>query len=292
MKKLCLTLFTIILSVQWVFAQWGTAGTNIYNTNTGNVYVGTITPSSMSTYKLEVYGTSPALGLSGATNGVGQLVSLDFNQQTTISGATRQGGSIRSVATGTYTGGNGSTYTADLVFYASKAGVNTEYMRILSGGSVAIGTSNPQGYLFAVNGSAIATSMTVKLNANWPDYVFNPAYRLPSLADLSAYINLNYRLPGMPSAEQVAKNGLNLGEMDKLFTQKIEELTLYLIQKDEQLNEMKETYNKQQAIIDQQQQQIETLQQYVKDQNKTSRTLQKEIDELETKLSLLAKSPK
>lgn len=113
----------------------------------------------------------------------------------------------------------------------------TTAMTILSSGNVAIGTDDPQGYKLAVNGSAIATSMTVKLHSNWPDYVFKPQYHLPALTDVKTYINQNQHLPGIPSEQEVAKNGLDLGEMNKILTQKIEELTLYLIEKDKQLND-------------------------------------------------------
>ncbi|MFI5163410.1 MAG: hypothetical protein ACHQHN_19175 [Sphingobacteriales bacterium] len=102
-------------------------------------------------------------------------------------------------------------------------------MIIDKNGNVSIGTTNPQDYKLAVNGSAIATSMTVKLYANWPDYVFKKDYQLPKLTDIKTYIDANHRLPDMPSEQQIAKDGLNLGEMNKLLVKKVEELTLYLI---------------------------------------------------------------
>jgi hypothetical protein len=114
-------------------------------------------------------------------------------------------------------------------------------------GNVAIGTTDTKGYKFAVNGSAVATSMTVKLNANWPDYVFKPGYQLPLLSDVKAYIDQNQHLPEMPSEADVARDGLNLGEVNKLLTKKVEELTLYLIQQkeetDKQLKAQQEQIN-------------------------------------------------
>lgn len=100
-----------------------------------------------------------------------------------------------------------------------------------NGGSVGIGVTNaPIGYKLAVNGNVIATEVTVKLYANWPDYVFKKNYRLPTLSEVKTYIDKNHHLPDMPSEKEVADNGLNLGEMNKVLTKKIEELTLYLIQ--------------------------------------------------------------
>jgi hypothetical protein len=104
-------------------------------------------------------------------------------------------------------------------------------------GNVGINTINTQGYQFAVNGSAIATSMTVKLYANWPDYVFNSSYKLLPLQDLKTYIDQHQHLPEVPSEQEVTSNGLNLGEMNKLLTKKIEELTLYLIEIDKKEKE-------------------------------------------------------
>jgi len=97
-------------------------------------------------------------------------------------------------------------------------------------GDIGVGTTNTQGYKLAVNGSAIATSVTVKLYADWPDYVFKKEFRLPTLSALKTYIDQNHHLPEMPTEQQIIKDGLNLGEMNKLLVKKVEELTLYLIE--------------------------------------------------------------
>jgi hypothetical protein len=137
----------------------------------------------------------------------------------------------------------------------------TYYNTVLNpnGGSVAIGTSNPAGYMFAVNGSAVATSMTVKLNVNWPDYVFKKDYQLASLQEVKTYIDQNHHLPEMPSAEQISKDGLNLGEMNKLLTKKVEELTLYLIEKDQQQKKQADELKMQQDEIQQLKEQVQIL---------------------------------
>jgi len=128
-------------------------------------------------------------------------------------------------------------------------------------GVVGIGTTTvPPGYAFAVNGSAIATSFTVQSYGSWPDYVFKSGYKLLPLNDVKAYIDQNHHLPDVPSAEQVAKDGLNLGDMNKMLMQKVEELTLYLIEKDKQLNDEKEIDSKQQQQIDAQKEQLKVQQ--------------------------------
>lgn len=105
---------------------------------------------------------------------------------------------------------------------------------MVSSGNVGIGTTDTKGYKLAVNGNVIATSMIVKLYANWPDYVFKKSYKLPSLLEVKSYIDKNQHLPEMPSETDVKQNGINLGEMNKILTKKIEEPTLYLIDQQNQ----------------------------------------------------------
>eukprot|EP01037_Dinobryon_pediforme_P017340 gene17340-17531_t len=115
---------------------------------------------------------------------------------------------------------------------------SSTYLSIING-NVGIGTTDNANwqlgtsiYKLAVNGSAIATSVTVKAAGNWPDYVFLPSFKLPLLKDVKAYIDQNHHLPEIPSELEVKDKGLNLGEMNKLLLKKVEELTLYLIEKD------------------------------------------------------------
>jgi hypothetical protein len=101
----------------------------------------------------------------------------------------------------------------------------------LISGNVGLGTTNPEGYKLAVNGRIRAKEVKVETQ-NWPDYVFKPTFKLMPLSTIEEYINTNGHLPEIPSAEQVSKEGLNLGEMNRLLLKKVEELTLHLIEKD------------------------------------------------------------
>lgn len=95
-------------------------------------------------------------------------------------------------------------------------------------GNVGIGTTNTNGYALAVNGDIRCRSVKVEVS-NWPDYVFKCRYNLLALSSVEAYIAKNNHLPGLPSEVEIKSNGLDLDEMMKLQTKKIEELTLYLI---------------------------------------------------------------
>jgi hypothetical protein len=93
----------------------------------------------------------------------------------------------------------------------------------------------------------------------WADYVFKPTYKLPPLSEVKTYIDQNQHLPEIPSEQEIAKDGVNLGEMVKLQTKKIEELTLYLIEKDQENKALKENQNQQQVKLDLLKQQLEDL---------------------------------
>jgi len=121
----------------------------------------------------------------------------------------------------------------------------------LNGGNLAIGTNNAQGYRLAVNGSAIFTKAVVKAFANWPDYVFDPQYRLPSLDSLGLFVRENRHLPDIPSADSVARTGLDLGANQAALLKKIEELTLYTIEQNRQIAEMRERMQRLEGMIEQ-----------------------------------------
>lgn len=93
----------------------------------------------------------------------------------------------------------------------------------------------------------------------WSDYVFKPTYKLIPLSEVKTYIDQNQHLPEIPSEEEVKKDGINLGEMNKLLLKKVEELTLYLIEKDNETKSLKAGKDAQQKQLDQLQKQLETL---------------------------------
>ncbi|WPU95844.1 hypothetical protein SNE25_09975 [Mucilaginibacter sabulilitoris] len=136
-------------------------------------------------------------------------------------------------------------------FTGDNGGSNpVERMVIDNRGYVGIGTATPKETL-SVNGNIRAKQIKVEIT-NWPDYVFQKGYQLPSLQEVKTYIDQNQHLPEIPSEEQITKQGLNLGEMNKLLMKKVEELTLYLIEKDKTEQEQKEINNKQSIEIQRQ----------------------------------------
>ncbi len=109
-------------------------------------------------------------------------------------------------------------------------------------GSLGIGTTNPNGWKLAVNGKIRAKE--VKVEANWADYVFEDNYDLPTLQEVETHIKEKGHLQNIPSAQEVAENGIELGEMNKLLLEKIEELTLYTIQQEKEIKELRSLVEK------------------------------------------------
>ncbi len=115
----------------------------------------------------------------------------------------------------------------------------TEYMRLDNNGNLGIGTYNTQGFKLGVNGDIAALEVKIATYANWPDYVFKEAYNLPTLEDVEQQIKDNGHLKDIPSAEKVKEEGFYLGDMDAKLLQKIEELTLYTIEQQKEIEVLK-----------------------------------------------------
>jgi hypothetical protein len=188
-------------------------------TDAGNVGIGTSSPRSLLT--IRAMGT----GISFSPGGAPYYGTLAFNRES-------QTGDIFDNRGYAFQINNGGTDTnLHFQIYRGDGGMITNNALVIgSNGNVGINTPNPTDR-FSVNGKIRAHEIKVE-TANWPDYVFAKDYKLPSLAETEKHIQEKGHLPGIPSAEEVKNNGIDLGEMNAKLLQKIEELTLYLIEKD------------------------------------------------------------
>jgi hypothetical protein len=109
---------------------------------------------------------------------------------------------------------------------------------LIPNGNVGIGTTNPT-YKLSVNGNV--RSKEVVVETGWADFVFDKKYVLPSLNEVEKYIKANNHLPNIPSAEEIQTNGLKVGEIQTKMMQKIEELTLYVIELKKEIDLLKKT---------------------------------------------------
>jgi len=100
-------------------------------------------------------------------------------------------------------------------------------------GKVLIGNvTTPGNYQLYVEQGILAERVKVALKStsHWADYVFLPSYKLMPLTEVEAFIKKNNHLPNVPSAEEVRKEGIDMATMDSKLLEKIEELTLYMIE--------------------------------------------------------------
>lgn len=101
-----------------------------------------------------------------------------------------------------------------------------------------------------VYGEVQAKQVRVTLGSQyWPDYVFEENYDLMSLSELNNFINEYKHLPNIPSAELIGKEGISIGDMQRLQMEKIEELTLHLIEKDKEINDLKTRMERLEGLI-------------------------------------------
>lgn len=281
--------------------HWNRSGTTVFNTNPGNIGIGTNSP----TEKLTINATDPAINFLNAGTGKGLLqvsgnhmrlgtynTNANGNLYFTTLGIDRMAithdgnfgvGILSPVGKFQITGGVEASLTThgflmlgtigstNLVFdnneiLARNNGNSSHLYMQNSGGNVYIGdatnfnsahrlgvdgntvitgalrvgtTPTPSGYRLAVDGKVICTEVMVRLVSNWPDYVFSSNYKLRSIKELENFINMNNHLPGIPSAKNIETNGLSVGEMQKLQMEKIEELTLYIIELKKEIDKLK-----------------------------------------------------
>jgi len=176
----------------------------------GNVGIGTTSPTA----RLEIAG----------------------NFKTVESGVT----AVIGVYNGTLNGNNKGTYlntTSNHPLYFSTYN-NYAQMTLATTGNVGIGTTNPGSYKLAVEGTIGAREVEVK-TGSWADFVFDNEYKLKSLKEVEHYIATHKHLPDVPSEATVKKDGINVAKMDAVLLQKIEELTLYLIEQNKQIDSLK-----------------------------------------------------
>ena len=181
-----------------VHAGTGSGNDKVHIAGSGNVGIGTMDPQG----KLDVVDNSPVLKVRALSN----------NKEISLTPA------------------NGSLESTNSTLYLNRSSNNAIAFG-LGGGGVGIGTDNiPSIYKLAVDGKVVAEEIRVKNSSSWPDYVFTPEYNLMPLQELEQNIQQNGHLPGIPNAKEVETNGFDLGDMNRRLLEKVEELTLYLIE--------------------------------------------------------------
>jgi uncharacterized protein YjdB len=213
----------IKLNDKWLSNDGGNEGIRI--DNSGNVGIGISAPSSWLGGKiLEIYDNLPVLKL----NSSGTTSTICFTNDDIT--ATPYLGEFHL----NYIFNSTDALKSYLSFYGYTGG---NVLTLIANGKVGIGTANPTERL-TVNGKILATEVEV-VSSIASDYVLEPDYKLMPLADLERYLKQNKNLPGIPSAAEFSKEGQNLAKTDDLLLRKIEELTLYILQQNKIIYDMK-----------------------------------------------------
>ena len=196
-------------------AQWQTSGSTIYYDN-GNVGIGTATIDNAQDFQrvLNVFGTSHAKLL--------------------VRGGVVKTGIFSDETWGGIVGRIGTESSHDLRL---TAGYANDVMTLKTTGNIGIGTTSPD-YKLDVVGSIRAHEVLVNTQKG-ADFVFDDDYRLRSLTEVEQFINENRHLPDIAPADEMIENGVNMGEFQIQLLQKIEELTLYIIELKKEIDKLK-----------------------------------------------------
>lgn len=216
----------------------GIKAQNIFPTN-GNVGIGTTNPVTLLNVNV---GDGGANGIAGVRiGGLGNYASLELGIDGSYDGMIRSfGNNLKYYAGHWKIKGNVASENHSHNWYTSKVGSSdwsTVKMILNHNGNLGIGTTNPGSWRLAVNGKIRAKE--IKVETGWSDFVFQKDYELPTLEEVEDHIKEKGHLKDIPSAEEVEENGVFLGEMNSKLLQKIEELTLYTIQQQKEIKELK-----------------------------------------------------
>jgi len=168
-----------------------------------------------------------------------------FSENSGFGMTIERGGSYSQTKAGFAISSNGGPAGLRIQMTSTGAGGYNDAMMIANDGRVAINTTEPAANsALSVAGRIHAEEVLVELQNNWPDYVFDEEYKLKSLSELKQYLKINKHLPGVPSADEIAENGINLGEMDAILLEKIEELTLHILELQQKIEELENQNSK------------------------------------------------
>lgn len=130
-----------------------------------------------------------------------------------------------------------ATYTIKAPYINATSGY---FSNKVTGSEISVnGATTSNNYKLAVNSGILCEELKVMADVPSSDYVFEPSYKLKPLSEVESYVTENKHLPDVPSAKEFKENGYKVGEMDNILLQKIEELTLYIIDLQKQIEELK-----------------------------------------------------
>ena len=116
--------------------------------------------------------------------------------------------------------------------------------KLLLYGRVGINTNSTHStYSLCIKGGVLTDKINIISPRYWPDYVFSSDYLLMPLSDLKAFVKKNHHLPDVPSEKEVMAEGIEIGDMQGILLKKVEEMTLYILQLQEQIDKLEQRIN-------------------------------------------------
>jgi hypothetical protein len=147
-----------------------------------------------------------------------------------------------------WTLGTGLSNTNINDFFLYNISLNKSVMYFQEDGRLGINTQNvPAGYQMGVYGGIYTTKLKIS-TTGWADFVFDPSYKLKPLSEVESFIKSNHHLPEIPSEAEVKAEGIDLADINSKLLMKVEELTLYIIEQNKQL-ELQTKTNKEQGQL-------------------------------------------
>ncbi|PKP47552.1 MAG: hypothetical protein CVT95_05545 [Bacteroidetes bacterium HGW-Bacteroidetes-12] len=197
-------------------------------------------------YSIGEYVSTSSANSTTIGRGVNSSTKLDNNQSNTLMVG------FNSTIPTFFVGASSGSGTTGKVGIATSSPIRTFDVNGMShfSDTMSIGTTKTNGSMLAVAGKISAEEVEISFSSTWPDFVFSTSYELNTLAQVEEYITKHSHLPNVPSAEDVAKNGINIAEMDAILLQKIEELTLYTIAQQKQLDEQQKLIEEQSKLVE------------------------------------------
>jgi cytoskeletal protein CcmA (bactofilin family) len=202
----------------------------------GNVTVqqSLLTRDTLSVGTISIPGTFIVYGPSILNGAVTVTNNVQFNNTMSVHGAVTMDNSLTVLGSATIsnnlTAGGSATISNNLTVLGS-ATIDHD---LTVGRNLKVGNG-----LFCDNEGFMRVKHLKVTLTGWADYVFSPGYSLMSLKDVENYIGEHSHLPGVPSAAEIEKDGADLGEMNRILMEKVEELTLYIIDLQKQIDELK-----------------------------------------------------
>jgi hypothetical protein len=221
------------------FSASGTVASSVVAEASSNIGIGTATPAQ----KLDVVGSIQQSAVKSSvvkTDGAGKLVAATAGTDYVAAGTNSVGTIAKFSATGTVAN---SAITEAAITNGSGVKVDSKSAGYLAVGDFGAGTpmSIPAGYRLVVQDGIITEKVKVAIRnlTDWADYVFEPTYSLMPLSEVEKFVKENKHLPNVPSADEMVEKGVEVGKTSKMFMEKIEELTLYMIEMKKEIEALK-----------------------------------------------------